>query len=298
MIILQSATEEHRTAWTSSPQGEPYGPPSVLTPQSPCTATRAVGVGTLYWDTIYAATAETNEGQSQRASASARAIPPRGSHSHASQGGHHSIGSGHLPKGNMLRRAHMRARPVRGLLQPPCKRWRRWAYVGRAHHGRAGHPYAHISPHGQKGDKQNTETFDTLRTVYFDNRCTGHQGASLPMGHPVKAGTIPSLYAQEWGERRRRESGEGVERRRRERGGREEGEHSKQQASKQEHSCRRGRTCSKQVRCAAGGDSAARRPAHAGSERREMRAGGRRGRSRAQGMGLGSCELWGRAKGL
>ena len=35
-------------------------PPGVLTPQSPCTATRAVGVGTLYRDTIYAATAETN----------------------------------------------------------------------------------------------------------------------------------------------------------------------------------------------------------------------------------------------
>jgi hypothetical protein len=36
-------------------------PPSVLTPQSPtpCTVERAVGVGTLYQDTIYAATAET-----------------------------------------------------------------------------------------------------------------------------------------------------------------------------------------------------------------------------------------------
>ena len=60
MIILQKETEEHRTAGTSSPQGEPNGPPTVLTPQSPCTATRAVGVGTLYRDTIYAATAETN----------------------------------------------------------------------------------------------------------------------------------------------------------------------------------------------------------------------------------------------
>ena len=55
MIILQSETAEHRTAWTSAPQGEPYVPPTVLTPQSPCTATRAVGVGTLYRDTIYAA---------------------------------------------------------------------------------------------------------------------------------------------------------------------------------------------------------------------------------------------------
>ena len=57
MIILHKGTEEHRTAGTSAPQGEPCVPPSVLTPQSPCTATRAVGVGTLYRDTIYAATA-------------------------------------------------------------------------------------------------------------------------------------------------------------------------------------------------------------------------------------------------
>ena len=47
MIILHKGTEEHRTAWTSSTQGEPYVPPTVLTPQSPCTATRAVGVGAL-----------------------------------------------------------------------------------------------------------------------------------------------------------------------------------------------------------------------------------------------------------
>ena len=57
MKILHKGTEEHRTAGTSAPQGEPGVPPSVLTPQSPCTATRAVGVGTLYRDTIYAATA-------------------------------------------------------------------------------------------------------------------------------------------------------------------------------------------------------------------------------------------------
>ena len=60
MIILHKGTEEHRTAGTSAPQGEPGVPPGVLTPQSPCTATRAVGVGTLYRDTIYAATASTN----------------------------------------------------------------------------------------------------------------------------------------------------------------------------------------------------------------------------------------------
>ena len=58
-IILHMGTEEHRDPGTSSPQGEPETPPSVLTPQSPCTATRAVGVGTLYRDTIYAATAKT-----------------------------------------------------------------------------------------------------------------------------------------------------------------------------------------------------------------------------------------------
>ena len=57
MIILHKGTEEHRDAGTSAPQGEPGTPPSVFTPQSPCTATRAVGVGTLYRDTIYAATA-------------------------------------------------------------------------------------------------------------------------------------------------------------------------------------------------------------------------------------------------
>ena len=51
---------EHREPWTSAPQGEPRPPPSVLTPQSPCTATRAVGVGTLYWDTIYAAAGGAN----------------------------------------------------------------------------------------------------------------------------------------------------------------------------------------------------------------------------------------------
>ena len=45
MIILHKGTAKHRTDRTSSPQGEPDGPPSVLTPQSPCTATRAVGVG-------------------------------------------------------------------------------------------------------------------------------------------------------------------------------------------------------------------------------------------------------------
>ena len=59
-IILQFETAEHRIPGTSSPQGEPGNPPSVLTPQSPCTTTRAVGVGTLYRDTIYAAAAETN----------------------------------------------------------------------------------------------------------------------------------------------------------------------------------------------------------------------------------------------
>ena len=61
MIILQKETTEHREPGTSAPQGEPGSPPSVLTPQSPCTATRAVGVGTLERDTIYASAATTNE---------------------------------------------------------------------------------------------------------------------------------------------------------------------------------------------------------------------------------------------
>ena len=60
MIILHKGTAKHRTDRTSSPQGEPDGPPSVLTPQSPCTIERAVGVGTLYRDTIYASAAKTN----------------------------------------------------------------------------------------------------------------------------------------------------------------------------------------------------------------------------------------------
>ena len=60
MIILQLETTEHREPWTSAPQGEPGPPPGVLTPQSPCTTTRAVGVGTLYQDTIYAAAGATN----------------------------------------------------------------------------------------------------------------------------------------------------------------------------------------------------------------------------------------------
>ena len=60
MIILHKGTAEHRTAWTSTPQGEPGVPPTVLTPHPPCTAERAVGVGTLERDTIYAAAAETN----------------------------------------------------------------------------------------------------------------------------------------------------------------------------------------------------------------------------------------------
>ena len=48
MIILHKGPAEHRDPGTSSLQGEPGTPPSVLTPQSPCTVGRAVGVGTLY----------------------------------------------------------------------------------------------------------------------------------------------------------------------------------------------------------------------------------------------------------
>ena len=60
MIILHKGPAEHRDAWTSAPRGEPGTPPSVLTPQSPCTIERAVSVGTLYQDTIYAAAVGTN----------------------------------------------------------------------------------------------------------------------------------------------------------------------------------------------------------------------------------------------
>ena len=60
MIILHKGPAEHRDAWTSAPRGEPGTPPSVLTPQSPCTIERAVSVGTLYQDTIYASAARTN----------------------------------------------------------------------------------------------------------------------------------------------------------------------------------------------------------------------------------------------
>ena len=60
MIILHKGPAEHRDAWTSAPRGEPGTPPSVLTPQSPCTIERAVSVGTLYRDTIYAAAVGTN----------------------------------------------------------------------------------------------------------------------------------------------------------------------------------------------------------------------------------------------
>ena len=60
MIILHKGPAEHRDPGTSSPQGEPGTPPSVLTPQSPCTVERAVGVGALYQDTIYAAAVGTN----------------------------------------------------------------------------------------------------------------------------------------------------------------------------------------------------------------------------------------------
>ena len=48
MIILQKEPAEHRDPGTSSPQGEPGTPPNVLTPHSPCTVERAVGVGELY----------------------------------------------------------------------------------------------------------------------------------------------------------------------------------------------------------------------------------------------------------
>ena len=146
MIILHKGTEEHRDAGTSAPQGEPGTPPSVLTPQSPCTATRAVGVGTLYRDTIYAATAKTK-------------LMATGVHTHTHcRGFITSVGSGHLPKGCMRARGLACVQACSGAAPASCNRCGcGWAYVGRAHHGRAGHPYAHINPHGQEEDNENTK---------------------------------------------------------------------------------------------------------------------------------------------
>ena len=77
MIILQKETTEHREPGTSAPQGdEPGSPPSVLTPQSPCTIERAVGVGTLYQDTIYASAA-TTKGGTARCRRAGGVITPR-----------------------------------------------------------------------------------------------------------------------------------------------------------------------------------------------------------------------------
>ena len=117
MIILQREPAEHRDPGTSAPQGEPGTPPSVLTPQSPCTATRAVGVGTLYQDTIYAAA------DMDKADAAIRQpgrYHPR-VHTHTqSRGVITPVGSGHLPKGCMRARGSHACRPIRGLLRPPA----------------------------------------------------------------------------------------------------------------------------------------------------------------------------------
>ena len=87
MIILQKETTEHREPGTSAPQGEPGIPPSVLTPQSPCTVERAVGVGTLYQDTIYASAATTNASCTCRSSHRMMYSPV------------HTVGGSSLPSG-------------------------------------------------------------------------------------------------------------------------------------------------------------------------------------------------------
>ena len=88
MIILQKETTEHRKPGTSAPQGEPGIPPSVLTPQSPCTIERAVGVGTLYQDTIYASAAPTKGGY--------RPSAQGGGGHHSPSGWKRILGQGHF----------------------------------------------------------------------------------------------------------------------------------------------------------------------------------------------------------
>ena len=59
---------------------------------------------------------------------------------------------GIFPEAACARRARMRAGLFGGCSGLLHLVWVRWAYVGRVHHGRAGHPYAHISPHVQEKD--------------------------------------------------------------------------------------------------------------------------------------------------
>ena len=120
MIILQKETTEHREPWTSTPQGEPGPPPSVLTPQSSpaCTATRAVGVGTLYRDTIFAATAET---ELTRKRISPGDTTLGSTLTHIAGGSSLPSAQGIFPKAACARRARMRAGlfgGCSGLLQP------------------------------------------------------------------------------------------------------------------------------------------------------------------------------------
>ena len=63
MIILQKETTEHRKPWTSSPQGEPWPPPSEQCPHVPVTLhCRVCGRcrDALPGHYIYAAAAKTN----------------------------------------------------------------------------------------------------------------------------------------------------------------------------------------------------------------------------------------------
>ena len=74
-----------------------------------------------------------------------------------------------------------------GLLQLV---WVRWAYVGRVHHGRAGHPYAHIGPHVQEKDNELTKHLTIEYNILTKNVQALLAGTS-PTGHPDKAGAIP-----------------------------------------------------------------------------------------------------------
>ena len=76
MIILQKGNRRAQETPDISPRGEPGIPPGVLTPQSPCTVERAVGVGTLYQDTIYASAA-TTKGGTARCRRAGGVITPR-----------------------------------------------------------------------------------------------------------------------------------------------------------------------------------------------------------------------------
>ena len=160
MIILQKGNHRaHREPGDISPRGEPWPPPSVLTPQSPCTVERAVGVGTLYRDTIYASAATTNvRTKPTRKRISPGDTTPGFTHTHTLQGVHHFRRLRASSQRLYARAGLACVQAYSGAAPASCNRCGcGWAYVGRAHHGRAGHPYAHISPHEKEEDNENTK---------------------------------------------------------------------------------------------------------------------------------------------